>query len=253
MMNLKPVLLLVSVCVASNIFCSDANEGGLTTSAAASPTYLSKTAGKTSPTLPPAPPNSSTAGTHFWYGTARVVGGKSYTAIFNEKNTSGKLKGDLIADATTAIGDFNNATKERFKERNLLDPQNQEKIYNILKTAQALSNETSVQLELAKALAAEYNGLQKTALETIVTEHAIEKQPAFKREQEAAIALANSTYESKMTTILAFANHTATSKRYLHKKAGDLSDFTMQSEEHYTDIGSYSTLLDLVRQERAKK
>ena len=156
-MNLKPVFLLVSVCVASHIFCSDDESRVGKKSATSSPkTTERKTV---PPAQPPAPPNSSTVGTNTYYGIARVIGGKSFTAIFNEKSASGKLKGDLQADATTAIGDFNSAARERFKNRDLLDPKNQEKIYGILKTAQALSNETDVQLELAKALAAEYNGL----------------------------------------------------------------------------------------------
>ena len=56
-----------------------------------------------------------------------------------------------------------------------------------------------------------------------------------------------------MTVVLGFANHTATSKRYLHKKAGELSPFEMQSEDHFKTIESYSALLEQVRQEQTTK
>ena len=247
-MNLKPVFLLVSVCVASHIFSSDSGEHGKKKSKITPP---SSPATKEKSAVTPSA--QSTTGTHLWYGTARVVGGKTFTAIFNEKYASGKLKGDLIADPTTAVGDLNSAVRERFKDRDPLDSTNQEKIYNIFKATQAVSNETSIQLELAKALAAEYNALQKESLEKIVAQHAIVDQPAFIKKRDDAIALANNTYDEEMKTLLTFANHVATSKRYLHLKAEDSSQFDMQKLDHYKTIQSYSALLEAERQKKVSQ
>lgn len=177
-----------------------------------------------------------------WYGVARHVGKQTALGIFKELNKKGTLKADYEANMTEAFNRLHAAAAERFTQKDLLAPTQQEKIVDLFTTATAIDPEFA----LAKALAAQYYSLQKEAFEKTLQKQATKIEPQLRAKRNNIILQAEQDYITNLNKELAHGRNAASNSRYLHKRAEIQDEFPSSTETHYANIESFSKLLQTI-------
>jgi len=255
-MNLKSLFLIVSCVTFSNIHCAYLDHG---TTESNIPTNLEQPKQKITAFLTPleenqahlsehekpteaSQPTPSTFLTTIWYGAARHVGKQTALGIFKELNQKGTLKADYKTNRTEAFNRLNTAAAERFTQKDLLTPKQQEKIADLFSTATAIDSEFA----LAKALAAQYYILQKEAVEQTLCKQANEIEPQLREKRNNIIQQAEQEYIADLAKELTHGRDAASNSRYLYKRAEIQDAFNYQDENHYRNIESFSQLLQKI-------
>lgn len=236
MIKLKLMVFLTSICMALPMISSEQK--------------AEQTATPTQPTL-----QGSTILTTLRYGAGKWFAGETETSAFFRMYQDDTLKGDLNNNPAEALNRFSAAVRQRFthKTKALTDRENQQKVYNLLQTAESLKKESRKDFQLPKMVAEEYNPLQEKALEEITSLHAMIAQPELEKQRDEAINRAHSIYQKEMGDLLQFAAQAAYNKRYLHAKAEHKTVYELQNENHYQNIESYTELLTSIQKNQSQK
>lgn len=251
-MNLKSIFLILSSIACNTMHSSQVDVTAEQNSQAPQniQTTSQEKAKVTSYLTPPSikPVDATPAPSNFFttaaYGILKHAGKTDYE-ILMDLAKSGTLQADYATNRSEAFNRFNAAARERFKEKDLLLAQQQEKIANLF----SIASKIDADFVLAKALAAEYFTLQKDALEKTLKKQANEIEPALRKIRNDIIQQADKDYIDALTKQLEHAHHAASNCQYLYRESKSSENFTLQKEEHYQNITAFSELLATINKD----
>lgn len=202
---------------------------------------------------PPAstpPVKTSTTVTDIYYGTQRVIGGKSATSIFHNKYNNGMLEGDLKNQPTSATNDLNNAMNQRIMRKDPNDIENQNKTAAIFIVTEELSTKTGIKFALAPTSAAHFKRKLQSDI-TTMTQNAADELDRINMEYTTSADAAAVNKYKKIQILLDLGKCTASNHNKLHIMSQENDDFLLTETVNYDNLDTYQAHLRVNASETA--